>query len=279
MLASRKYTYRSKKKSWMPRTSTAPEVRQMGIAAGGKLIQDIYQDKYPSHIWDSGRARLVNVHILDSSIFEALTHIVPPMVPLTPQAYKEAGLPFYVLEEEIDNRIDGGQALKEVKSVSTMDKEVGVGSGSDTTGDTLRPKGCEICKVRLCDCMYVSSFRSRPDALHLFPAPLYATLGQSSPWVSLFAHKHRLHQRPTMQPPILQFMHQDGGVYLTPRPPHRRRSVHSRRCRRKRYDRHHGLDVSHLLDSHHEGHWLFGPDESPRRGNVQGGRAGPDVGD
>ena len=140
----------------------------MGIAAGGKLIQDIYADTNPRHIWNKSRTGLVNVHILNSFTFEQATHIVPPPTPITAKAYKDLGLPVFLVEEEVDGRVDGGNPLKGVQSVSMMDKEMGIDGSSDTTFNPLKPKKCGTCEARLCDCMYVVSTlnigRDRPRA-------------------------------------------------------------------------------------------------------------------
>lgn len=128
-------------------------IQEMGIAVGGRLIQDIYEDGYPRYIWNKSRTRLVNIQIFDSLTFEAVTHIVPPMTPITAQTYIDAGLPLFAIEEEVDRRLDGEENLKGVKSVSMMDEVVGIGSGSDAEINPSKPKKCEICGIRLCDCV------------------------------------------------------------------------------------------------------------------------------
>ena len=132
---------------------TQPEV--MGLAAGGKLIQDLVVDRNPSYIWNASRTRLINLHIFSPASFEAVTHIVPPETPITARAYADAGLPFYVVEEDIENRLDGSDTLDAVKSVSQMDKQIGVDDCGAPSLDTKAPKRCGVCKIRLCDCMCV----------------------------------------------------------------------------------------------------------------------------
>ena len=127
----------------------------MGLAAGGKLIQDLVVDRYPSCIWNTSRTRLINLHIFSPASFEAVTHIVPPETPITARAYADAGLPFYVVEEDIENRLDGSDALDAIKSVSQIDRQVGVGDCGAPSLDTETPKRCRVCKTRLCDCMCV----------------------------------------------------------------------------------------------------------------------------
>ena len=103
-------------------TSCQTQLEVMGLAAGGKLIQDLVVDQNPSYIWNTSRTRLVNLHIFSPASFEAVTHIVPPETPITARAYADAGLPFYVVEEDADNRLDGSDTLNAIKSVSQMDE-------------------------------------------------------------------------------------------------------------------------------------------------------------
>ena len=129
----------------------------MGIAAGGKLVQDIYADTNPKHIWNKSNIRLVNIHILNSFTFEEVTHIVPPPTPITANMYNDLKLPVFLLEEELNDRVDGGNSLKGIQSVSAMDKKMGIDGSSNTTFNPLKPKKCGTCEVRLCDCMCVAS--------------------------------------------------------------------------------------------------------------------------
>ena len=64
--------------------------------------------------------------------------------------YVEANMPFFVVEEQVDNRVDGGD-FDNVISVSAMDKEKGV--TVEPEFDPSKPKMCKERKMRLCDCM------------------------------------------------------------------------------------------------------------------------------
>lgn len=133
--------------------------QEMGIAAGGKLVQDIVRDTSPNYVWNKARAKLVDIHILHPSAFEAVTHVLAPKTPIATEEYLAAGIPFYAIEEDPDQRLDGSEELAGVKSVSAMDSHVGVQDGSSTDFDPKKPKRCAKCAVRLCDCMYVFQFR------------------------------------------------------------------------------------------------------------------------
>lgn len=144
-----------------PRVSSKPEVgsatthvkatnlRAMGLAAGGKMIQDIVRDSNEAAIWNLQNAKLMNVHILDPASCEQVTHIVPGP-PIDAQTYIDADLPFFVVEENPDNRLDEGD-FDQVASVSEMDKKIG--ATTEPEFDPNKPKMCEECSLRLCDCM------------------------------------------------------------------------------------------------------------------------------
>jgi hypothetical protein len=142
------------------------DIKAMGLAAGGKLsksnhfsftllltrntVQDIYKDPHPATIWNHAAARILNVHILDPVSCEKVTHIVPNPPPIDAKAYTAAGGQYFVVEEKVDERLDGGD-FDNVKSVSQMDQHVGI--SAEPEFDPTKPKMCTACELRLCDCM------------------------------------------------------------------------------------------------------------------------------
>jgi len=66
------------------------------------------------------------------------------------KAYIEASGQFFVVEEKVDERLDGGDFDK-VKSVGQMDQHVGI--STEPEFDPKKPKMCTTCELRLCDCM------------------------------------------------------------------------------------------------------------------------------
>ncbi|KAL3431832.1 hypothetical protein BDV09DRAFT_206421 [Aspergillus tetrazonus] len=132
-------------KVWHPQASV--QLTQKTYFSG-KLMQDIVQDSSPKGIWNTARARLLNIHILQPSDFEAVTHIIPPKTPITIEEYIKAGIPFYAVEEDPDQRLDGSATLAGLKSISAIDNEVGVDE-ADTEFDPLKPKRCAT--IRPCN--------------------------------------------------------------------------------------------------------------------------------
>ncbi|OQU97521.1 hypothetical protein CLAIMM_03446 isoform 2 [Cladophialophora immunda] len=128
---------------------TTKDLKAMGLAAGGKLVQDIYRDHNPAHIWNTEAARIVHVHILDPASCEAVTHVVPPPPPIDAMGYIEEGGAFFVVEEQPENRVEGGD-FDNVESVSAVDK--GKGVRTEPSLDPNQPTQCK-CGIRLCDCV------------------------------------------------------------------------------------------------------------------------------
>ncbi|ENI00582.1 hypothetical protein COCC4DRAFT_53609 [Bipolaris maydis ATCC 48331] len=139
------------RKGLMELTETqVKNIKTMGLAAGGKLIQDIYKDTNPATTWNHAAARIIHVHMLDPESCEKVTHIVPRPPPMDVKRYAKTGGQFWVVEEKVDERLDGGD-FNNVKSVSQMDKHVGI--TTEPEFNPVRPKMCTTCEMRLCDCI------------------------------------------------------------------------------------------------------------------------------
>jgi hypothetical protein len=97
--------------------------------------------------------------ILDPASCEAVTHIVPAPPPIDAETYAKSNMPFFVLEEKPEERLEGGD-FENVQSVSAMDREKGV--SEEQSFDPTKPVQCQ-CGIRLCDCVYVfpASLRCR----------------------------------------------------------------------------------------------------------------------
>lgn len=92
------------------------------------------------------------MHILDPASCEKVTHIVPPPPPIDAMGYVGANMPFFVVEEQVDNRVEGGD-FDNVASVSAMDKKIVGVATEEPEFDPSKPRMCKECETRLCDCM------------------------------------------------------------------------------------------------------------------------------
>ncbi len=71
------------------------ETESMGLAPGGRMRQEIYDDEYGLDAWDQRHASRCFVSIANSAQWMALTGERPPTEPPTASAYAAAGLPWF----------------------------------------------------------------------------------------------------------------------------------------------------------------------------------------
>ena len=92
----------------------------MGVAAGGRMRQRIYPDKHGLDTWDTDRWGEVDVRIVNSEEFRALTGQDPPPTPVTAKVYTEHGLPWFELYDADSGDVAASETLGGVKSVGEL---------------------------------------------------------------------------------------------------------------------------------------------------------------
>lgn len=102
--------------------SVAGEARglDMGLAAGGRMRQEIYVDPHQLEDWDVDHASRCFVHIANSLMWRQITGEVPPTVPLTSKEYRSAGIPWFDYYEEGAEAVQGSSILDKLKSVAKI---------------------------------------------------------------------------------------------------------------------------------------------------------------
>ncbi|KAF8475538.1 hypothetical protein BDZ91DRAFT_817255 [Kalaharituber pfeilii] len=123
----------------------------MGLAAGGKINQNIRDDKNPPHIWDPDRTKLINIQFINSARFEEVTGLLIPPTPISVQTYAAQGLPFFQFFNEESSVICGD--FDKVKSISQLDRTLLATASQDTVYHPTRPQLCTVCKRALADCV------------------------------------------------------------------------------------------------------------------------------
>ena len=104
---------------------SAPESGEMGLAPGGRMRQEIYDDPFDPADWDLKRGNRCFVHIANSLVWRAITGANPPATPATAEEYTRAGLPWFDYLDDSLAAVDGTEVLKALKSVAEMGKEKG----------------------------------------------------------------------------------------------------------------------------------------------------------
>jgi len=100
----------------------AAPAMEMGLGAGGRMQQEIYEDPHPFEVWDLTHRSRCFVHIANSIAWRAITSEDPPHMPPTAKEYSDAGLPWFDYYSD-EKALEGGDALKTIKSVKTLADE------------------------------------------------------------------------------------------------------------------------------------------------------------
>ncbi len=98
----------------------------MGLAPGGQIEQEIYDDEYGLDAWDQRHGSRCFVTLLNSAQWLAVTDERPPTSPPTAQAYAESGLPWFSHYGGDETALSGSDRLRELSSVAQHAEAVGL---------------------------------------------------------------------------------------------------------------------------------------------------------
>ncbi len=102
--------------------SAAPD---MGLAPGGRMEQEIYDDPYEMSDWDTTITSRCFVHIANSMVWHSITGKQPPTPPPTAKEYTDAGLPWFDWYDDSNTVLEGSDTLNGMKSVTKLGKQKG----------------------------------------------------------------------------------------------------------------------------------------------------------
>ncbi|MCY4383791.1 MAG: hypothetical protein OXE44_11645 [Nitrospinae bacterium] len=103
----------------------SPSEMGMGLAPGGRMQQEIYEDPYGLDAWDQRHPSRCFVTIANSVQWMAITGERPPVEPPTARDYTEAGLPWFDYYNADAEAVSGSNVLKSLKSVEQTGKAKG----------------------------------------------------------------------------------------------------------------------------------------------------------
>jgi hypothetical protein len=109
----------------MDRCMSCEPSRDMGLAPGGRMKQEIYEDPYGLNVWDQEHVSRCFVHIANSLAWQEITGQGPPTKPPTSMDYEEAGLPWFEYYDDEAMALNGSKTLGKLKSVVAVGKEKG----------------------------------------------------------------------------------------------------------------------------------------------------------
>ena len=118
------------------RVSSPPP--EMGLAPGGMMRQEIYEDDYGFDAWHTSVRSRCFVHILNSVQFLNVTGANPPSEPPSALDYTKAGLPWFDYYDGDLKALKGAQKLAGLDSVAA--KKLKKGKGVLKDNDPVQPK-------------------------------------------------------------------------------------------------------------------------------------------
>lgn len=90
----------------------------MGLAPGGRIRQEIYDDPYGIETWDQSTSSRCFVTLVDAVRWAHITGELPPAEPPTTKDYSEAGLPWFDYYADDLRKLESTEKLGKLKSVA-----------------------------------------------------------------------------------------------------------------------------------------------------------------
>lgn len=100
---------------------------EMGLAPGGVMRQEIYEDTYGFKVWDQSASSRCFVHIVNSVHYLDITGELPPTEPPTAKDYEKAGLPWFEYFDAEKKILKGAAKLAGIDSVASKVIKKGLG--------------------------------------------------------------------------------------------------------------------------------------------------------
>ena len=119
----------------------------MGLAPGGLMRQEVYEDDYGFDAWEKDVSSRCFVHVLNSVQFLTVTGAEPPQRPPTAREYTEAGLPWFDHYDGDREALAGAKRLAGMDSVAV--KRFKKGEGMLPDNDPVTPTVVRVTFSRL----------------------------------------------------------------------------------------------------------------------------------
>ncbi len=123
-----------------------PRDDEMGIAAGGRIKQQILEDNYGAESWDEAIFRDVVIHIVNSEAYQRITDLPAPPCPITAAHYARHKIPWYSDYEEKARAVAPAGVFKRIFSIGQIDKKRGVANDEPSSKRQIHPD--EIVRIR-----------------------------------------------------------------------------------------------------------------------------------
>ena len=114
---------------------------EMGLAPGGLMRQEIYNDPYGIDAWDQENGFRCFVHLANSELYQNITGHAPPHKPCTAEDYTNAGLPWFDYYSDA-KPVTGSKILSKLKSLAA--KKIEKGEAPLDNNKPVEPKHVKV---------------------------------------------------------------------------------------------------------------------------------------
>lgn len=97
----------------------------MGLGAGGKIKQQVYQDPHELDVWDTSLTSRCFVHLCNALVWREITGTNPPQPPITAKEYQQSGMPWFDFYRDDLETLEGSEALAKLKTVGVLSADQG----------------------------------------------------------------------------------------------------------------------------------------------------------
>ncbi|MCC9609396.1 hypothetical protein LOC68_05420 [Blastopirellula sp. JC732] len=90
----------------------------MGLAPGGMMRQEVYDDPYDFTDWQTAVSSRCFVHLCNSMVWQSITNSPPPHPAPTAKSYSQAGLPWFEYYDDSKSALNGSGVLAQLQSIA-----------------------------------------------------------------------------------------------------------------------------------------------------------------
>ena len=124
---------------------------EMGLAAGGRIQQEIYKDPFGPECWDTNKTQRCFITLANATRWMKITGEEPPISPMNAEEYTRAGGVWFDYYDDDNKAIKGAKKLGKVKSIKKLSKEKRCDFPSDTsflpTSDKIKELKQHVVKI------------------------------------------------------------------------------------------------------------------------------------
>jgi hypothetical protein len=95
----------------------------MGLAAGGKMRQEVYEDEHDFEVWDLRNSARCFVTLLNASAWASVTGEAPPTKPISAQTYRQHHIPWFDCYAADKKALEGSTILDGLKGSGEPDAD------------------------------------------------------------------------------------------------------------------------------------------------------------